>query len=80
MGNKMGIKTVDLSSTLLETDALDRAYQDFITVEAPIKYKAFEQWLWENYKIKWETGEWYTEHKLHFHDERMMSMFYLRYS
>ena len=67
-----------------ETNMVDNAYKAYMKTADEEgrgwkKYK-FETWLYETYKVKWDTGNFYDKEELIFEDERFMAMFLLKYS
>lgn len=66
-----------------ESNMVDNAYKAYMkSIEGQEEWKEykFEQWLYETYKVKWDTGKFYDKEELTFEDEKFMSIFLLKYS
>ena len=56
------------------------AYMKTIEGEEKEKQHLFDKWLYENYKVRWDTGQLCEKEDLIFEDEKLMSLFLLKFS
>jgi len=61
-------------------DNAHKAYMKSVEGQEEWKEYKFEKWLYETYKVKWDTGKFYDKEELIFEDEKFMSLFLLRFS
>lgn len=72
-----------VSDWFQEHNIVDNAYEAYMkSIEGQEEWKEykFEKWLYETYKVKWDTGKMYEKEDLIFEDEKFMSIFLLKYS
>ena len=71
--------TVDWAIKDNFVDKAHREYMKILDSKPGIKNYKFESWLYDTYKVKWDTGQLYEKEDLIFEDERLMTLFLLKF-